>query len=189
IKEDEQKEFVEKDGSGGETAHKDSAVTKIKIAELLVTDKDGPSCRPRGAVALPRFGVDSVNILELKDAITEVPLDDVCSVPTAIMPLDICHVKCTTPSRDQTNSYVSDGDKVQEDRQDPPGLIALKGCSSSEAYQLLNNRWAATMSAYENPSTDLSEKPVMYSGSGGTEVEGSSHQIDFLSELRRAMNH
>ncbi|GJY15085.1 hypothetical protein Tco_0385507 [Tanacetum coccineum] len=28
--------------------------------------KDGPSCRPRGAVALPRFGVDSVNILELK---------------------------------------------------------------------------------------------------------------------------
>ncbi|GJT50034.1 hypothetical protein Tco_0976191 [Tanacetum coccineum] len=100
-------------------------------------------------------------------------------------------VKRYTPpnQRDQTNSYVSDGDKVQEDRSDPPSLIALKGCCSSEAYQLLNNRWAAAMSAYENPSTDLSEKPVMYAGSGATEVEGSSHQIDFLSELRKAMKH
>ncbi|GJU68568.1 aspartate/glutamate/uridylate kinase [Tanacetum coccineum] len=33
------------------------------------------------------------------------------------------------------------------------------------------------------------EKYVMYSGSGATEVEGCGHQIDFLSELRRAMNH
>nr|GEW57306.1 far upstream element-binding protein [Tanacetum cinerariifolium] len=123
VKEDEQKDFAEKDGSGGETAHTNSAVTKI-------------------------------------------PLDDVSSsVPTAIMPLDICHVKCTTPSwdrtnsylsdgdtvhedrldppgliADRTNSYLSDGDTVHEDRLDPPGLIALKGCSSSEAYQLLNYR-------------------------------------------------
>nr|GEW89493.1 ribonuclease H-like domain-containing protein [Tanacetum cinerariifolium] len=131
-------------------------------------------------------------MIELKIEIKrkKIPLDDVSSsVPTAIMPLDICHVKCTTPSWDRTNSYLSDGDTVHEDRLDPPGLIALKGCSSSEAYQLLNYRWAVAMGAYENPSTDLSEKPVMYSGSGGTDVEGSSHQIDFLSELRKAMNH
>ncbi|GKB01607.1 aspartate/glutamate/uridylate kinase, partial [Tanacetum coccineum] len=34
-----------------------------------------------------------------------------------------------------------------------------------------------------------SKKYVMYSGSGATEVEGCGHQIDFSSELRRAMNH
>ena len=33
------------------------------------------------------------------------------------------------------------------------------------------------------------EKPVMYSGSWADEVEACGHQIDFLSELRRAMNH
>nr|GFA87474.1 hypothetical protein [Tanacetum cinerariifolium] len=69
-------------------------------------------------------------------------------------------VKRYTPpnQRDRTNSYVSDGDikfkrivKIL-----PSHLIPLKGCCSSEAYQLLNNRWAAAMSAYENPSTDLS---------------------------------
>nr|GEW57656.1 aspartate/glutamate/uridylate kinase [Tanacetum cinerariifolium] len=39
-------------------------------------------------------------------------------------------------------------------------------------------------------ATDLDRKKyVMYSGSGATEVEGCGHQIDFLSELRRAMNH
>ncbi|GKC09595.1 mitochondrial uncoupling protein 1 [Tanacetum coccineum] len=36
---------------------------------------------------------------------------------------------------------------------------------------------------------DFIEKYVMYFGSGATEVKGCGHQIDFLSILRRAMNH
>ncbi|GJZ79371.1 far upstream element-binding protein [Tanacetum coccineum] len=187
VKEDEQKERAES-GSGTQKNVEESE-DKKSVKKSRKKKKKKKSVKEDEQKEFVEKDGSGGETAHKDSAVTKVPLDDVCSVPTAIMPLDICHVKCTTPSRDQTNSYVSDGDKVQEDRQDPPGLIALKGCSSSEAYQLLNNRWAATMSAYENPSTDLSEKPVMYSGSGGTEVEGSSHQIDFLSELRRAMNH
>ncbi|XP_042959647.1 uncharacterized protein LOC122294773 isoform X2 [Carya illinoinensis] len=45
------------------------------------------------------------------------------------------------------------------------GLIALEGCCCSEASQLLDDRWAAALDCYNNPSIDLSERPVMYSGS------------------------
>lgn len=116
---------------------------------------------------------------------------------------------------ERTNIYVNDGDKNQVaalrnvpilDRSDPPRLIALEGCCSSEAYQLLNNRWAAAVNAYENPSTDIAERPIMYSGSGATPWvqigfqhqtisptagavgPSGNHKIDFLSELRRAMH-
>ncbi|KAI4356223.1 hypothetical protein L6164_000262 [Bauhinia variegata] len=78
------------------------------------------------------------------------------------------------------------------------GFIALEGCSSSAAYQLLNDRWTAAMQSYNNP-IDASEKPVMHSG--GTSAWGQfrlPHQImasaastsssmDFLGELCRAM--
>ncbi|XP_042957545.1 uncharacterized protein LOC122293007 isoform X2 [Carya illinoinensis] len=36
------------------------------------------------------------------------------------------------------------------------GLITLEGCCSSEASRLLNERWAAALHHYNNPSTDLS---------------------------------
>ncbi|GJU62120.1 hypothetical protein Tco_1243955 [Tanacetum coccineum] len=67
---------------------------------------------------------------------------------------------------ERASSYGNDGEKNQAaslrnvpimDHADPPRLIGLQGCCSSEAYQLLNNRWAAAINAYENPSTDLSD--------------------------------
>ncbi|KVI03752.1 hypothetical protein Ccrd_017938, partial [Cynara cardunculus var. scolymus] len=95
---------------------------------------------------------------------------------------------------ERANIYVNDGDKNQVaalrnvpilDRPDPQRLIALEGCCNSEAYQLLNNRWAAAMNSYENPSTDIAERPMIPATSG---VGPSGHQIDFLSELRLAMH-
>ncbi|KDP45170.1 hypothetical protein JCGZ_15035 [Jatropha curcas] len=86
-----------------------------------------------------------------------------------------------------------------------PGLIALEGCSRSEAAQLLNDRWTLAMHNYDDASIDLSERPVMYLGSSAPAWGGhirlphqfmpaanagappSGSQIDFLSELRRAM--
>ncbi|XP_050205486.1 uncharacterized protein LOC126655371 isoform X2 [Mercurialis annua] len=85
-----------------------------------------------------------------------------------------------------------------------PCLVALEGCSRSEVAQLLNDRWALAMHNYNDTSVDLSERPLMYSGnsaaawghfklphqfmpqanSGGP---SSGPQMDFLSELRRAM--
>ncbi|KAL4558475.1 hypothetical protein LXL04_036676 [Taraxacum kok-saghyz] len=111
---------------------------------------------------------------------------------------------------ERAGSYGSEGDKNVRhvpimDHADPPRLIGLQGCCTSEAYQLLNNRWAAAMNAYENPSTDLSERPVMYSGSSAsasawgqfrlphqmisqtTGVGPSGSQIDFLGELKQAI--
>ncbi|XP_012084090.1 uncharacterized protein LOC105643541 isoform X2 [Jatropha curcas] len=37
-----------------------------------------------------------------------------------------------------------------------PGLIALEGCSRSEAAQLLNDRWTLAMHNYDDASIDLS---------------------------------
>ncbi|GAU33654.1 hypothetical protein TSUD_310620 [Trifolium subterraneum] len=81
-------------------------------------------------------------------------------------------------------------------------LIALEGCSSSAASQLLSDRWTAAIQSYNNPK-DSSEKPVMYSGgtsvwtqfrlphqimSPATSVSSSVSQLDFLGELRRQMH-
>ncbi|XP_021907213.1 uncharacterized protein LOC110821613 [Carica papaya] len=83
-------------------------------------------------------------------------------------------------------------------------LIALDGCCRSEGSQLLTERWAAALHLYNNTSIDLSERPVMYSGSNASawghirlphQMMSSSNsvgpssgsQMDFLSELRRAM--
>ncbi|KAH7534025.1 hypothetical protein FEM48_Zijuj04G0193900 [Ziziphus jujuba var. spinosa] len=82
-------------------------------------------------------------------------------------------------------------------------LIALEGCSSSEASQLLSKRWEAAMQALNDPSIDLSDRPVLYSGSGASawanfryphqfmvaaDSAGSpGSQIDFLAELRHKM--
>ncbi|XP_050375977.1 uncharacterized protein LOC126793482 isoform X2 [Argentina anserina] len=47
-----------------------------------------------------------------------------------------------------------------------PLFIALEGCCSSQASDLFNNRWAAVMHCFNDSSIDLSERPIMYSGSG-----------------------
>jgi len=128
---------------------------------------------------------------------------------------------------DRNNTlYANDGDKSQQlapsrnipvmDHADPgsgsiknenfrPRLIALEGCSRSEASQLLNDRWAAIMHRYNDTSIDLSERPVMYPGSSASawgqfrlphqlmasannSGPSSGPQIDFLSDLHRAMH-
>merc|ERR1711879_1100370 len=84
-----------------------------------------------------------------------------------------------------------------------PRLIALEGCYRSEASQLLNERWAQAMHNYNDTSVDLSERPAMYSGSSASawghsrlphqfmlqanSGPSSGSQMDFLSELRRAI--
>ncbi|XP_022758865.1 uncharacterized protein LOC111305512 isoform X2 [Durio zibethinus] len=85
-----------------------------------------------------------------------------------------------------------------------PALIPLEGCSRSEASRLLSSRWAAVLRQYRDTSIDLSERPVMYSGSSDsawrnlrlphqmmspTNSTGpsSGSQMDFLGELRRAI--
>ncbi|XWS75942.1 hypothetical protein CRYUN_Cryun01aG0135000 [Craigia yunnanensis] len=85
-----------------------------------------------------------------------------------------------------------------------PRLIPLEGCSSSDAYRLLSNRWTAALHRYHYTSIDLSERPVLYSGSSDsawrnfrlphqmmspTNSTGpsSGSQMDFLGELRHAI--
>ncbi|XP_020249844.1 uncharacterized protein LOC109827270 [Asparagus officinalis] len=73
-----------------------------------------------------------------------------------------------------------------------PRLIPLNGCSSSEASQLLNERWAAVLNSHNDPSVDLSERPLMYSGASGSswghlKLPHQVTQMDFLGELRRAV--
>ncbi|KAF7153264.1 hypothetical protein RHSIM_Rhsim01G0246100 [Rhododendron simsii] len=87
-----------------------------------------------------------------------------------------------------------------------PRLISLHGCCKSDAFQLLNERWAATINAFNDPTTDFADRPVMYTGSGGSAWgqfrlphqfnsprvptgSSSGSQMDFLSELRRAKHH
>lgn len=81
-------------------------------------------------------------------------------------------------------------------------FIALQGCSSSAASQLLSDRWTAVIQSYNNPK-DSSEKPVMYSGgtsvwtqfrlphqimSPAASASSSVSQLDFLGELHRQMH-
>ncbi|KAK4756405.1 hypothetical protein SAY87_006532 [Trapa incisa] len=120
---------------------------------------------------------------------------------------------------DRTNNpYAVDGDKIAPRNMNDhrgtafgnflnevpqPGLIPLEGCCSSEAYQLLNDRWAAAIHSYNDTSLDLSARPVIYSGSsasvwghnrlphqlispGGTGMPSS--QMDFMAELQQAMH-
>ncbi|XP_030510549.1 uncharacterized protein LOC115725245 isoform X2 [Cannabis sativa] len=84
-------------------------------------------------------------------------------------------------------------------------LIALEGCSSSEASQLLNERWAATMQFYNDSTVEQPEKPVMCSDKASSAWGGQfrlphqfmtptgrpgspGSQMDFLGELRRAIS-
>ncbi|XP_051141632.1 uncharacterized protein LOC127258723 [Andrographis paniculata] len=80
-------------------------------------------------------------------------------------------------------------------------LIPLQGCHSSEASQLLNNRWEAAVNALNNLPEDSAERPVLYTAKG-TPAWGQAYlphlvmqpagvstglQRDFLSELQQAM--
>ncbi|XP_071725082.1 uncharacterized protein [Rutidosis leptorrhynchoides] len=47
-------------------------------------------------------------------------------------------------------------------------LIGLEGCSRSDAAQLLNDRWSATLHRYNEMSADSSKRPVMYTGSSAS---------------------
>ncbi|KAJ8559260.1 hypothetical protein K7X08_000028 [Anisodus acutangulus] len=93
------------------------------------------------------------------------------------------------------------GGRYQANENHRTGLIPLQGCSGSDAFQLLNDRWMAALNAYNNLPYDSPERPVMYtkrspwgqsmlphqlmSQAGGVSSPGS--QKDFLSELRLAM--
>ncbi|KAL5703477.1 hypothetical protein ACHQM5_028565 [Ranunculus cassubicifolius] len=70
-----------------------------------------------------------------------------------------------------------------------PITITMQGCSSSQAAHLLSQRWLTAIHSHNDPSIHLSERPVMYSGAGASAWGHSrlSHQMDFLTELRRAM--
>ncbi|KAF8091509.1 hypothetical protein N665_0444s0023 [Sinapis alba] len=81
-----------------------------------------------------------------------------------------------------------------------PKIIILKDSATSEAYQLLNERWATAMHQYNDPSVDLSERPIMYYG--GSVWGKLPHQIlasanntlppkitpaDYRAEVRRGL--
>ncbi|KNA18331.1 hypothetical protein SOVF_071780 [Spinacia oleracea] len=77
-----------------------------------------------------------------------------------------------------------------------PRLTALNGCCRSEASQLLHERWNGAVHCYSDPTVDLSERPVMYTGSAASAWGNfrlphqlmSAPQMDFLAELRQAIN-
>ncbi|XP_010482080.1 PREDICTED: uncharacterized protein LOC104760814 [Camelina sativa] len=52
----------------------------------------------------------------------------------------------------------------QKENSSSPKIISLEGCSNSEAFHLLSDRWAAAMHLYNDPTVDLSERPMMYYG-------------------------
>ncbi|KAM3231700.1 putative protein isoform X1 [Capsicum chacoense] len=80
---------------------------------------------------------------------------------------------------ERASSYASDGEKNQMsaskfistvadsgvnrvNEYPPTKLIPLQGCCTSEAFQLLNDRWAAALNAHNNLPEDSLERPVMY---------------------------
>ncbi|CAA2979574.1 Hypothetical predicted protein [Olea europaea subsp. europaea] len=124
---------------------------------------------------------------------------------------------------ERANSYSNDGEKnatgtvrsiPMTDHGDAGGnnrtngnprfkSIPLHGCCNSEALQLLNDRWTAAMSAFNNLPEDSADRPVFYSRKSASAwnqtvlphllmqpVDGPSTglQGDFLSELRQAMH-
>ncbi|CAA0381686.1 hypothetical protein AtNW77_Chr3g0163181 [Arabidopsis thaliana] len=78
-------------------------------------------------------------------------------------------------------------------------IITIKDCSRSAAYQLMSQRWAAEMHQYDDPTVDLSVRPIMYYG--GSVWGKLPHQIlaaanktlpppsptDYMTEVRRGL--
>ncbi|OIT25803.1 PREDICTED: uncharacterized protein LOC109215824 isoform X2 [Nicotiana attenuata] len=106
-------------------------------------------------------------------------------------------------SASRSTSTLDDaGGRYQANDSHRTGLIPLQGCSGSDAFQLLNNRWMAALNAYNNLPYDSPERPVMYTKkshwghamvphqlmSQGGGASSSGLQKDFLSELQLAMH-
>ncbi|KAJ8559417.1 hypothetical protein K7X08_003475 [Anisodus acutangulus] len=105
-------------------------------------------------------------------------------------------------SASKSTSTIADTGGVNQANEYPPTrLIPLQGCSISEAFQLLNDRWAAALNAHNNLPEDSLERPVMYAkrspwghamlprqlmSQAGAGSSTGLHK-DFLSELRLAM--
>ncbi|PHU16193.1 hypothetical protein BC332_17398 [Capsicum chinense] len=118
---------------------------------------------------------------------------------------------------ERASSYASDGEKNQMsaskfistvadsgvnrvNEYPPTKLIPLQGCCTSEAFQLLNDRWAAALNAHNNLPEDSLERPVMYTKKSPWGHGLLPHQLmsqpgagsstghkDFLSKLQMAM--
>ncbi|MCE3052241.1 hypothetical protein HAX54_051975 [Datura stramonium] len=120
---------------------------------------------------------------------------------------------------ERASSYASDGEKNQMsasksistiadaggvnrvNEYPPTRLIPLQGCCTSEAFQLLNDRWVAALNAHNNLPEDSPERPVMYTKRSPWGHAILPHQLmseagsgsstglhkDFLSKLQVAM--
>lgn len=121
---------------------------------------------------------------------------------------------------ERTNSYPSEGEKNQTAPKNAPllnfgdvgssnrlnenslgRLIPLHGCGNSEAFQLLNDRWAAAMNALNNLPEDSRERPLLYKRSASPwghamlphllmsppANSSTGSQKDFSNELRSAI--
>ncbi|KAH9314596.1 hypothetical protein KI387_023223, partial [Taxus chinensis] len=55
-----------------------------------------------------------------------------------------------------------------------PGIVRVHGCSNSELAKTMSDRWAAAVHSCNDPSLDATERPVVYSSSGGGSGWGSS---------------
>ncbi|XP_030521392.1 uncharacterized protein LOC115734658 [Rhodamnia argentea] len=108
----------------------------------------------------------------------------------------------TAASRNTANDQRDAGSSNLPKENPHSGLIALEGCSTSEASRLLTDRWEATIHSCNDSSIDSSERPVMCSGSNASAwghiklphqliapsgVGSPGSQMDFLGELRQAM--
>ncbi|MCE5166134.1 hypothetical protein HAX54_014980 [Datura stramonium] len=65
-------------------------------------------------------------------------------------------------SASRSTSSDDAGGRYQANENHRTGLIPLQGCSGSDAFQLLDNRWMAALNAYNNLPYDSPERPVMY---------------------------
>lgn len=123
---------------------------------------------------------------------------------------------------ERTNSYPSEGEKNQTTApKNSPllnfgdvgssnrlnenylgRLIPLHGCGNSEAFQLLNDRWAAAMNAHNNLPEDSPGRPLLYKRSASpwghamlphllmsppANSSTGGSQKDFSNELRNAI--
>lgn len=98
----------------------------------------------------------------------------------------------SVPSTDHTDA----GSSKSVNERFHSQFIALSGCCRSDASQLLHERWKAAIHCYNDPSIDLSERPVMYTGSAASAWGNfrlphqlmSCPQMDFLEELKHAIH-
>ncbi|KAL1211988.1 hypothetical protein V5N11_023958 [Cardamine amara subsp. amara] len=82
----------------------------------------------------------------------------------------------------------------------PQSVITPQDCSRSEAYQLMRERYAAAVLEYNDPTVDLSERPIMYYegriwGKLPHQILASANKIlppsisptDYITEMRQGL--